>query len=161
MANLIWFGKQVSLEEYVVVNVCANYGVHTRVTTEVLRDILETCGVTCKKSATKEKMIYQLYEHYQEWSIVAKKLGVGVHINQYISAFPFCDKADIKRLEKFEVLKVVGYQEFRMYGKLRYGSLYDVIQFINMTEEQMQAYLKEYPKGKRKTRSEEKGREII
>ena len=150
MAKLIRFEKEMTLEEYVIAEVCANYGVHTRVTVPILKHILDACEIPYKKSATKEEMIYQLYEYYQDWGVVARELEVGVKINQYVAAFPFVTKADIKRLEKFEVLKVVGYQEFRAYGKYKYAALYDLEQFMNMKAEQMQAYLKEYPKGKRK-----------
>lgn len=150
MAKLIRFDKEMSLEEYVIAEVCANYGTQTRVTVPVLKRILDVCEITYKKNTTKEEMIRQLYEHYQDWSIVARELEVGVKINQYVAAFPFATNADIKRLEKFEVLKVVGYQQFRAYGEYKYAALYDLEQFMNMTEEQMQAYMKKYPKGKRK-----------
>ena len=151
MAKLIRFEKEMTLEEYVIAEVCANYGTQTRVTVPVLKHILDVCEITYKKNATKEEMIRQLYEYYQDWVIVARELDVGVKINQYVAAFPFVTNADIKRLEKFEVLKVVGYQEFRAYGKYKYAALYDLEQFMNITAEQMQEYLKEYPKGKRKT----------
>ena len=151
MAKLIRFEKEMTLEEYVIAEVCANYGTQTRVTVPVLKHILDVCEITYKKNATKEEMIRQLYEYYQDWVIVARELDVGVKINQYVAAFPFVTNADIKRLEKFEVLKVVGYQEFRAYEKYKYAALYDLEQFMNMTAEQMQEYLKEYPKGKRKT----------
>lgn len=150
MAKLIRFEKEMSLEEYVIAEVCANYGIHTRITVPILKSILDTYEITYKKNATKEEMTLQLYEYYQDWRVVARELGVGVKINQYVAAFPFVTNADIKRLEKFEVLKVVGYQEFRAYGKYKYAALYDLEQFMDMTAEQMQAYLKEYPKGKRK-----------
>lgn len=150
MAKLIRYEREMTIEEYVIAEVCANYGVHTRITAPVLKHILDGCEITYKKNASKEEMTRQLYEYYQDWGIVAKELEVGVGINQYIVAFPFATNADIKRLEKFEVLKVVGYQGFRAYGKYNYAALYDLEQFMNMTAEQMQAYLKEYPKGKRK-----------
>ena len=86
---------------------------------------------------------------------MARELEVGVKANQYVAAFPFVTNADIKRLEKFEILKVIGYQEFRAYGKLKYASIYDLEQFMNMTEEQIKSYLKEYPKGKRKITKKE------
>lgn len=156
MANLIRFDKKISLEEYVIAEVCANYGTCTRVTVSTLKSILDVCGLSYKKNATKEEMIYQLYEYYQSWEIVAKKLAVGVKINQYVAAFPFVTNADLKRLEKFEILKAVGYQQFRAYGKYKYATIYDLEQFVNMTEEQMRAYLMEYPKGKRKNTREEK-----
>ena len=151
MAKLIRMEKEMTMEEYVMKEVCSNYGINNRITVPVMKNILDVCEISYKKNTTKEEMIRKLYEYYQDWGIVAKELEVGVHVNQYIEAFPFVTNSDIKRLEKFEVLKVVGYQQFRSYGQYRYAAIYDLEQFINMTEEKMQAYLKEYPKGKRKT----------
>lgn len=150
MAKLIRFDKELSLEEYVIAEVCVNYGMQTRITSNVLKRMLDVCEITYKKNATKEDMIRKLYDYYEDWGTVAKELGVGVKVNQYIAAFPFLTSADVKRLEKFEVLKVVGYQQFRIFGEYKYAPLYDLVQFLNMTEEQIQGYLSEYPKGKRK-----------
>jgi len=150
MAKLIRYEKEMSLEEYVIAEVCANYGTQTRVTASYLKKMLDACKVSYKKGATKEDMIRKLYEHYQDWEIVARELAVGVKVNQYVAAFPFVKNADIKRLEKFEVLRVVGYQEFRAYGQYKYAPIYDLVQFMNMSEEEMRGYLEEYPKGKRK-----------
>ena len=152
MAKLIRFEKEMALEEYVIAEVCANYGTHTKITIPVLKHILDVCEITYKKKATKEEMIRQLYEYYQDWRVVARELEVGVKANQYVAAFPFVTNTDIKRLEKFEILKVIGYQEFRAYGKCNHVPIYDLEQFMNMTEERMRSYLKEYPKGKRKSK---------
>lgn len=156
MAKLIRFGKEMSLEEYVIAEGCANYGSHTSVTIPVLKQILDKQKIPYKKSATKEELIRRLYEYCQDWGEVARNLNVGVKINQYAEAFPFVTKADIKRLEKFEVLKVIGYQQFRLYGHYRYAVIYDMEQYVNMTAEQMQTYLKEYPKGKRNNQQHDK-----
>lgn len=152
MAKLFRFEKEMSLEDYVIAEVCANYGTHTKITIPILKHILDACEITYKRKATKEEMIHQLYEYYLDWRIVARELEVGVKANQYVAAFPFVTNTDIKRLEKFEILKVIGYQEFRAYGKCKYAPIYDLEQFVNMTEERMRSYLKEYPKGKRKSK---------
>lgn len=152
MAKLIRFEKEMSIEEYVIAEVCANYGTQTRVTSSVLKYMLDSCEILYKKNATKEEMIRQLYGYYKDWRTLARELGVGVKVNQYMAAFPFLTNADVKRLEKFEVLKVVGHQEFRAYGTYKYAAIYDLEQFMNMTEEQMRIYLVEYPKGKRKNK---------
>jgi len=151
MAKLIRFEKEMSLEEYVIAEVCTNYGTQTRVQSSDLKRMLEACEIVYKKSATKEEMIRQLYEYFNDWGVVARELGVGVKVNQYMAAFPFVTNADIKRLEKFEILKVVGYQAFRAYGEYKYAVLYDLEQFMNMTEEGMRKLMAEFPKGKRKS----------
>ena len=88
------------------------------------------------------------YECFEDWGMVARELEVGVKVKQYTDAFPFVTKADIKRLEKFEVLRVIGYQSFRAYNKTLKTPLYDLIQFQEMTESNMRKLLEEYPKGK-------------
>lgn len=45
---------------------------------------------------------------------------------------------------------LVGYQQYRAYGKYLYATLYDVEQFLNMTEKDMKILLEQYPKGKRR-----------
>lgn len=151
MAKIIRFDREMSLEEFVIAEVCANYGTQTRVTVPVLKHILDIYEIPYKKNVTKEEMLRQLYEYFKDWNKVAKEVDVGVKVNQYLDAFPFLTRQDVKRLEKFDVLKVIGYQKFRAFGKAKYAPLYDLEQFLNMTEEQLQQYLKEYPKGKRKS----------
>ena len=46
MAKLIRYEKEVSLEEYVIAEVCANYGTQTRVTVPVLKHILDVYEIT-------------------------------------------------------------------------------------------------------------------
>lgn len=150
MAKLILFGKEVTIEEYVKGIVTKNDGVSTYIQKHVLYSYLENCEISYKKSATKEQLLNQLYEHYGNWDEVARKLEIGVKVNQYTDAFPFVTKGDIKRLEKFEVLKVVGYEMFRAYGKYKYASVYDLEQFISMTEQDMKQLITKYPKGLRK-----------
>ena len=98
MAKLIRFEKEMSLEEYVIAEVCANYGTQTRVTAPVLKHILDVYEISYKKNATKEEMIRQLYEYNQDWGVVAKELGVGVKANQYTGTLLFI-KLRLKNLK--------------------------------------------------------------
>ena len=63
MAKLIRFDKELSLEEYVIAEVCVNYGMQTRITSNVLKRMLDVCEITYKKNATKEDMIRKLYDY--------------------------------------------------------------------------------------------------
>ena len=67
MAKLFRFEKEMSLEDYVIAEVCANYGTHTKITVPVLKHILDVCEIAYKRKATKEEMIRQLYEYYRDW----------------------------------------------------------------------------------------------
>lgn len=150
MAELICYGKTVSLEEFIQLQVLSNRGTSTRIQIGDLQYAVGELGIEYKKTATKKELLNLLFEYYKDVGKVAQTLGIGVQVNQYIEAFPFLTKADIKRLERFEILKVVGYQQYRAYGKYLYATLYDVEQFLNMTEKDMRILLEQYPKGKRK-----------
>lgn len=151
MAELICFGKKVSLEEYIQLQVLSNRGTNTRIQIGDLQYLVGELGIEYKKTATKKELLNLLFEYYKkDVRKVAQILDIGVQVNQYIDAFPFLTKADIKRFERFEVLKVVGHQQYRAYGEYLYATLYDVEQFLNMTEKDMRTLLEQYPKGKRK-----------
>lgn len=150
MAELVWFDKEVTLEDYVKNYVLKNDGTHTNVQAFELKHILDKNDIKYKKTATKKEMLELLYKHYGTWQDVARILKIGVKVNQYVSAFPFVTAADIKRLEKFEAIKLVGFESFRAYGKTLYASLYDLEEFHLMTEERMRELLAEHPKGKRR-----------
>lgn len=150
MADLMCFGEVVSLEKYIKIQVLSNRGVCTRIQLPDMRYILNKLEIAHKKSATKEDMLHALFAYYQDWGKVAEVLSVGVRVNQYTEAFPFMTNADVKRLEKFGVLKVTGYEEFRAYGKYRYATIYNLAQFRQATEEDIKAWLEQYPKGMRK-----------
>lgn len=149
MAQLINFGKKVSLEEFIKAQVCANNGTWTRVQASDLHDILDKLNVQYKKTTTKDKLLDLIYEQYKDWNKIAEILKIGVKLNQYTDAFPFVSNADIKRLEKFGQLKVIGYETFRAYGDYKYAPLYDLVQFQNMTEPEMKELLLKFPKGMR------------
>lgn len=150
MADLMCFGEVVSLEKYIKMQVLTNRGVCTRIQLPDMRYVLEKLEIKYKKTATKEEMLNLLFGYYQDWSKVAEVLCIGVRVNQYTGAFTFMTKADVKRLEKFGVLKVVGYEEFREWGKYRYATIYDLEQFRKATEADVKAWLEQYPKGMRK-----------
>lgn len=76
-----------------------------------------------------------------------RNLG-GVSSQVYQNTFNITHQ-DVKRLEKHGVLKKVGEYRFRAYGRYNYAPLYDVYQYAQMTENDMQDLLKKYPKGKK------------
>lgn len=149
MAELIYFGEKVTLEEYIRIQVNVNNGASTRITTGWMKKLLDDCNVKYKRAALKEDLLDLMYEHYKDWYKVAELLEIGVKVNQYTSAFPFVTNADIKRLEKFGQIKAIGTEQFRAYGKYKQATLYDLQQFLDMTEQNMRNLLEKYPKGMR------------
>lgn len=154
MAQLINFGEKLSLEQYIKSQVCVNNGASTRITNSMLQKILDECGAAYKKTALKEELLNLIFDQYKDWYKVGKMLNVGVKVNQYTAAFPFVTNADIKRLEKFGQIKVIGTEQFRAFGKYKHATLYDLKQFLNMTEQDMRKLLELYPKGMRLQKSQ-------
>lgn len=150
MSNLILYDREVTLEQYIRYEVARNDGMRTRLSSSVMKAFLADLNIKHRKNITKSEILDLIYTHNgNDWERVAELLQIGVGVNQYLNAFSFVTKADIKRLEKLGILKVVGYQEFRAYGKECHAVLYDILQYIGMTDAAMQNLLLEYPKGKR------------
>lgn len=152
MADLIVYGKSVTLEQYVKYWVNKNDGVRTYIQRSDMIHYLKEAQLTpAKRKETREELLIRLHEAWgNDWTVTAKKLCIGVKGRDYIARFPFVTSGDLKRLEKFGAIHIVGYEAFRMYGKECYAALYDVIEFCEMTKEQLQSLLITYPKGKRR-----------
>lgn len=143
------FEQEVTLEEYVIAEITSNYGTHTRTQKVDLMKTLAELDIKYNKSDNKEKMLRLLAEHYS-WLEIAEKFKVGVYAKQYLDECIFLTRADIKRFEKFGVLKLIAYQEVLNYGKTLNVPVYDLQQYLKMTTEDMKKMLEEYPKGMRK-----------
>lgn len=150
MAELICSGYKYSLEEYIRQQVSVNNGASTRIQAHILQDILEKLNIKCKKSATKDELLTLIFDYYKSWIKVAEILKIGVKVNYYTNAFSFIEQSDIKRLERFGIIKVIGKEQFRAYGKYLFATLYDLEQFIKMTDDDMKVLLEQFPKGKKK-----------
>lgn len=85
---------------------------------------------------------------------LAERQGIGVTSSLYQQTFGMTHQ-DVKRLERLGALRVVGGYFHREYGKNLKVPFYDIKQFENMTQEEMDDLLKKYPKGVRRKR--EKG----
>lgn len=149
MAELYNYGRKVSVGEFVRQQIDVNNGAATKVQKIDLQEALNQCGVSCGKWASKTEMLNLLYSHYQDWFQIAELFGIGVPAGRYTEAFPFLTSSDVKRLRRFNQLNVVGSDRFLLYGKMKYAPLYDLRQFIEMTEEDMRSLLERYPKGMR------------
>lgn len=153
MAELISFGKNVTLEKYIRDQVSVNNGASTRIKASVLQEVLDECGAEYNKTAMKDELLDGIYEFYQSWEKIAEVLEIGVQVNHYTEAFPFLTKSDIKRFEKFNQIKVIGKERFSAYGKYMYATLYDLKQFVSLTEDDMRLLLQQFPKGMRSKKS--------
>ena len=149
MAELYNYGRKVSVGEFVRQQIDVNNGANTKVQKIDLQEALNQCGIAYSKWASKTELLNLLYSHYLDWFQLAEIFGIGVPAGRYTEAFPFVTSSDIKRLRRFNQLNVVGTERFMLYGKMKYAPLYDLKQYIEMTEDHMKNLLEQYPKGMR------------
>ena len=140
---------EYTVEQYIAKEVCANKGTNSTVYKGKLFKMCEERGIETKKSATKEELYKLLSENGVTAHEFALENGIGVGSVVYQNTFNITH-ADVKRLERIGILKVVGWQQYRAFGDYQYAPLYDIIQFAELTEEQMQELLVKYPKGYRR-----------
>lgn len=140
MRKIKYFDREITVEEYIKIQICKNGGTQSFAFKDDLISLCDTRGVTYDKSMGKEDLFDLLVEDGFDHRQFAEKFGVGVSSQVYQQAFQIQHK-DVKRLEKKNVLKKVGEYRFRAWGKYQYAPLYDVYQYTLMTEDEMQQYL--------------------
>lgn len=140
MRKIKYFDREISVEEYIKIQICKNGGTQSVAFKEDLVSLCDTREVTYDKSMDKEDLFDLLVKDGFDHRQFAEKFGVGVSSQIYQQAFRIQHK-DVKRLEKKNVLKKVGEYRFRAWGKYQYAPLYDVYQYALMTEDEMQQYL--------------------
>lgn len=154
MAKLYYFDKEITPEEYIRKMILSNDGVRTYVKADEMKQLLDELKLSYPKKVTRNDMIDILLKNSYDWKFIVEKFGIGVNVRQYIAAFPFMTNADVKRLEKFGQLKVVGHQCYRAFNRDNYVTLYDLYQFLDMSDMDMKKLLADYPKGKRIVRND-------
>lgn len=148
MRSIIYFEKEYSVHEFIKLNVIANRGTQNNIDKNEMLQYCEADGIEITGKESKEELFEIMCENGytdEKWEMIA---GVGVSSLDIQKEFNISHQ-DVKRLEKFGVLKVVGSYRTRAYGKYIYPPLYSVIQFAETTQEQMNDWLRQYPKGTR------------
>lgn len=144
MRNIFYFDRNLSIEEYIKIEVCKNSGTQSIALKENLASLCDSVGIEYDKKMTKEDLFDLLINNGFSYKKFAELFGVGVSSQVYQSTFNIAHK-DVKRLEKKGVLKKVGEYRFRAFGKYNYAPLYDVYQYAEITDDDMRNILKEYP----------------
>lgn len=146
MRRFIGYGKELTFPEYV-----HDYIMHSDngVTKEELAALLKKNGVDFQTKESKAELFEKVKKLLHTSEKIAEYFGISVDGEYYLGAFPFLTKATLKRLVKFEAIKVVGYKSFRAYGKTRFTPRYDLKQYLGMTESKMRRLIEKYPKGMR------------
>lgn len=147
MRNINFWGKNLSVDEYVKAEICKNAGTQSLAFKEQLVLLCNSAGIECDEKKKKEEVFELLINNGFEYKQLAEMFGVGVSSQVYQAAFNITHK-DIKRLEKNGIIKKVGEYRFRAFGRYNYAPLYDVYQYAQMTDEDMSDILRKYSKGR-------------
>lgn len=148
MKSINYFDKEITIDEFVKIEICKNDGTHSLVFKEQLENLCKEKNIPIKNKMSKNDLFDLLIKNGMSCDEFAITFGIGVGSLEYQKAFGIT-KEDVKRLEKHGVLKVIGKSEFYAYGRYLKAPIYDIFQYREMTAEQMQKLLEEYPKGKR------------
>lgn len=140
MRKINYFGQEISVEEYVKKEICKNAGTQSVAFKDDLIDLCASLGIDCNAKMGKDELFDLLIHNGCEYKQLARRFGVGVSSQVYQSSFKISHQ-DVKRLEKHGVLKKVGEYRFRAFGKYNYAPLYDVYQYAQMSDEDMQRLL--------------------
>lgn len=151
MRTIKYFDRDMTVEEYVRMEICKNGGTQSVVFKDQLQKACEAMELEFDKKLGKDGLFDLLVENGCSHEELAERYGVGVSSQIYQQTFGITH-TDVKRLEKHGALKKVGEYRFRAFGDYKYAALYDIYQFGRMTDENMKKLLQEYPKGKRVTK---------
>lgn len=148
MRKINYFDKEYTLHEFIELNVLANRGTQNNIDKAVMIEYCKNDNIKITGKESKKELFELMCENGysdEKWEEIA---GIGVVSGAYQKQFNITH-ADVKRLEKFNVLKVVGTLRTRAYGKYIYSPLYSVSQFFTYEQNDIDRLLLLYPKGKR------------
>jgi hypothetical protein len=117
MRKIKYFDSELSVEEYIKMQICKNAGTQSFAYKDQLCDLCEKMGITYSDKLKKDELFDLLIANGCDYTLLAQKYGVGVSSKNYQDTFAITHK-DVKRLEKKGILKVVGEYRFRAYGSL-------------------------------------------
>lgn len=136
MRKIKYFDKELTVEEFVKKEICKNGGTQSVAFKDSLIGLCESLKIPCNDKMSKNELFDLLVTNGHDYRDFAEKFGVGVSSQVYQKEFNITHK-DVKRMEKKGILKVVGEYRFRAYGKYMYAPLYDVYQFCEITEKEL------------------------
>ena len=151
MGKLMINDIEYTLEEYIKSRIMVNLGSQSYATKAQLKAACEEEGIQLTGKEGKEEYYDLLLECGWTMENFENVYGIGVSSQDYQKEFNI-SHADVKRLERMEVLKVVGKYRFRLYGEYHYAPLYSITQYVRMTTDEMKKLLIQYPKGVRKSK---------
>ena len=134
MRKIKYFEEEISVDEYVRIQILKNTGANSCVYKHQLEEECEKKNIKTKSSLTKEQLLELLINNGATYKKLAKKYKIGVTSKAYQDTFGI-NHNQVKKLEKKKVIDVVGQYEFRAYGRNLTAPLYDIYQFASIPEE--------------------------
>ena len=143
MRKIKYFDNELSVEEYIKIQLVRNDGAKSLVYRQDLIDECKSRNIQTKATSTKEQLVELLVNNGVTYKELASKYKIGVTSKAYQDTFGI-NHNQVKKLEKKKVIDVVGQYEFRAYGRNLTAPLYDIYQFASIPEEVIKKYLKDY-----------------
>lgn len=134
MRKIKYFDNELSVEEYIKIQLVRNDGAKSLVYRQDLIDECESRNIQTKATSTKEQLVELLVNNGVTYKELASKYKIGVTSKAYQDTFGI-NHNQVKKLEKKKVIDVVGQYEFRAYGRNLTAPLYDIYQFASIPEE--------------------------
>ena len=134
MRKIKYFDNEMSVDEFIKIQIVKNAGVHSFV---LKKDLIEACTsrkIKFEKKSGKEQLLELLINNGVTYKELAEKYKIGISSKGYQETFGITHK-QVKNLEKQKIINVVGSYEFRAYGKYLDAPLYDVYQLASISEE--------------------------
>ena len=134
MRKIKYFDNELSVEEYIKIQIVRNDGIRSLV---YRKDLIEECAsrnIQTKATSTKEQLVELLVSNGVTYKELANIYKIGVTSKAYQDTFGITHD-QVKKLEKKKIIDVVGQYEFRAYGRNLKAPLYDIYQFASIPEE--------------------------
>lgn len=134
MRKIKYFDNELSVEEYIKIQIVRNDGIKSLV---YRKDLIEECAsrnIQTKATSTKEQLVELLVGNGVTYKELAHKYKIGVTSKAYQDTFGITHN-QVKKLEKKKIITVVGSYDFYAYGKSLDAPLYDVYQLDTISED--------------------------
>ena len=134
MRKIKYFDNELSVEEYIKIQIVRNDWIRSLV---YRKELIEECAsrnIQTKATSTKEQLVELLVSNGVTYKELANIYKIGVTSKAYQDTFGI-NHNQVKKLEKKKVIDVVGQYEFRAYGRNLKAPLYDIYQFASIPEE--------------------------
>lgn len=134
MRKIKYFDSELSIEEYIKIQIVRNDGIRSLVYRKDLIEECESRNIQTKATSTKEQLVELLVSNGVTYKELANIYKIGVTSKAYQDTFGI-NHNQVKKLEKKKVIDVVGHYEFRAYSRNLKAPLYDIYQFASIPEE--------------------------